>query len=266
MKILAGIPTRLRDTSGKIADVLAQVCDTVLVVSQGAKVYSNSSKVVVAEKDVNFGLVAARNAILRYAVDNNFDIVIQSDDDLKYSPEVVEALIREVLDNPTLGSIASSSRAYFNWNKEVGSNKNFVLSQCAPQLWASRTSILQEIGEWKLEYLEDREHGIRMWKAGYAIGLLHTSLNYTHNPFIARTSTNDEVGGQEKGMIRYERLSKAIAYMNEHHGDVVSIKQSPFGVKGRTFSTRYDWSKLLSYPVKRFEYSMGYEDAKGRRL
>jgi glycosyltransferase involved in cell wall biosynthesis len=263
MKILAGIPTRLRNTSGRIAEVLAQVCDTVLVVSQEATCFSSLQNVIIHEKDVNFGLVAARNYILDYAAHNNFDLVIQSDDDLKYTPEVVEAMIKEIVDNPTLGAIASSSRAYFNWDKALEPNKNFVLSPCSPQLWAARTEVLQEVGPWSLEYLEDREHGARMWKLGYAIASLHISMELTHNPFIARTSSIS--GGQDKET-RYDRLGEAIRTMNQLHGDIVALNQAPKGAGNRTFSSRYKWSEMIKFPVEKFGYALGYTDSRGRRL
>lgn len=267
MKILAGIPTRCRNTSGKIADILAEVCDEVLVVSQGADVICDSRKVTIVEKPKDgYGLVRARNYILEYAVENGYDIVIQSDDDLSFKSAIIEAMVKEVLDNPTLGAIASSSRAYFNWNKTVECTKNFLIAPCAAQLWASRTSILTEVGKWHLEFLEDREHGARMWKNGYAIGLLHISLDLTHNPFIARTSKSENSGGQEQGLVRYNRLKEAISIMDELHRDIVTIKQSEYGFEGRTFSTRYNWSNLLSYPILRFGYALGYEDSNGKRL
>lgn len=266
MKILAGIPTRLRNTSGKIADVLAEVCDEVLVVSQGADVICNSRKVSIEEKDVNYGLVNARNYILEYANIHGYDLVLQSDDDLAYKPETVEAMVNTLLKYPTLGAIASSSRAYFNWDKGLEPTREFVLSPCSPQLWVATVKVLNEVGPWKLEYLEDREHGARMWKLGYAIGTLHLDLKLAHNPFLARTSTSDEGGGQDKGRERYDRLGVAIAYMNAVHGDIVKIRQSEYGAKNRTFSSRYDWSKLLSYPISRFGYVLGYEDSRGRQL
>jgi hypothetical protein len=267
MKILAGIPTRLRNTSGKIADVLAEVCDQVLIVSQGAVIEAHNVKdnIYVTEKDVNFGLVAARNCILDYAVWNGFDIVIQSDDDLAFKADVAEALIKEVVDNPHLGAIASSSRAYFRWNEEVGSNKNWVLNSCPAQFWAARTEILTEVGKWKLEFLEDRDHGARMWKCGYPIALLHTTLAQTHNPFIARTQKSESSGGQEQGEIRQQRLQKAIDTLNEEHGDIVTAKIQPIG-SPRTFSTRYKWDRMIASVRERWHGSIGYSDEKGRSL
>jgi len=264
MKILAGIPTRLRSTSGKIADILAQAVDEVLIVSQGAQVNSGSSNVVVHEKDVNFGLVAARNYILSYAVKNNFDFVVQSDDDLSYTPHIIEYMLKEVWDNPTLGAIASSSRAYFNWDKDVECTKNFLLAPCSPQLWVARTSILEEVGEWTLEYLEDREHAARMWKLGYAIGMLHIDISLTHNPFIART--NISAGGQDKSIARKEKLRQAIEYMNKYHSNIVRLKIYEGKSAKRTFSSRYYWNNLLKFPIARFGYALKYEDSRGRIL
>lgn len=265
MRVLAGIPTRLRDTSGKIADVLAKVCDEVYVVSQGATVNSISSNVTVVEKDLNYGLVAARNEILRYANEKEYDIVVQSDDDLKYNPDVIEALVQEILENPLLGAIASSSRAYFRWNEGNITNQNWVLNPCAAQLWAARRSILNEVGEWELEFLEDRYHGAKMWTLGYPIGLLHTSLSQTHNPFIARTQKGESSGGQEQGVVRQQRLQKAIETLNRDFGNIVTATIQPIG-SSRTFSTRYRWDRLIQYVVDRWQYGVGYEDNRGRRM
>jgi glycosyltransferase involved in cell wall biosynthesis len=266
MKVLAGIPTRKRNTSGKIADVLAKVCDEVLVISQGATCIHTSNNVLVIERDENYGLVKARNEILKFAMTGGYDVVVQSDDDLSYKSEMVDALVHELMENPNLGAIASASRAYFNWDKDTECSKNFLLTPCAPQLWAARTDILRNVGFWDLEYLEDRDYGARMWKLGYAIGMLHKSIDLTHNPFIARTSESNAQGGQEKGESRYDNLGLAIQVMQRRHSDIMTIRQSEYGQKGRTFSTRYNWSKLLSFPVERFGLSMGYEDSKGRKL
>lgn len=266
MKILAGIPTRMRNTSGRIADVLAEVCDTVVVISQGATCNHTKPNVDVLEKDVNFGLVPARNAILDYALAGGYDVVLQSDDDLFYHPATVEVLIQELLDNPNVGTICSASRAYFNWSKEVGSNKNFVLSACAPQFWAARTEILRQVGYWTLPYLEDREFACRLWKLGYPTVQLHKTLDLAHNPFMSRTNDATKKGGQPEELEATDKhagLKKAIDYMNEHHPDVVKMKY--LGQHGRSFMTRYNWDAMIKCVLEKKHY-LGYEDQKGRIL
>lgn len=266
MKVLGGIPTRMRSSSGKIADTLAEVCDDVFVVSQSAICNYSKPNVTVLEYPQNFGLVPARNEILKFGKD--YDIIIQSDDDLSFTSELINELITVLIDNPTIGAICSISRAYWNWNKEVTSTKPFVLSPCTPQLWAARVSILKEVGPWTLPFLEDREHGCRMWRAGYACVQLHKGIRYTHNPFVARTNVEGKQtsGGQEEGVgeERHAGLKKAIEFMNANYSDLVSIKY--LGIKERTFSTRYNWNNLMKGVVKRFGLVLDYEDSKGRRL
>jgi hypothetical protein len=266
MKILAGIPTRLRTTSGIAADVLSTVCDEVLVVSQGAVCHSTAKNVVVHEKDVNFGMIPARNYILQYAIDNNFDLVFECDDDVKFPKSVMMIMIEILRSNPTLGAISSESRAYFNWNKDVECTRDFLLAPCPAQLWGMEVKKVKELGLLTVDYLEDREYGLRMWKNGYAVGQVHVSLDQTHNPFIARTMKQEKEGGQATGEKRYKALGEAISTVVSMYPDLVTLRQSEFGKGGRTFSTRYNWSKLLSYPINRFGYSLGYEDSKGRRL
>lgn len=273
MKILAGIPTRKRSTSGKIAQTLAEVADDVVIISQGAETwcdanYGRLDRIHVVEYPENFGLVPARNEILKFAVDGGYDYVIQSDDDIFFTSEIVELMVEIIQKYPTLGGLASEPRAYFNWNKDVECTLPFLLAPCTPQFWISRTEILTEVGPWSLPYLEDREHGCRLWKAGYPLGQLHVSLDYTHNPFIARTNTENKAveGGQEEqiGEEKHAGLKKAIEYMQEHHSDVMMIKY--MGLSGRSFMTRYDWNRLLEFPTKRFGKVLGYADSKGRFL
>lgn len=266
MKTLAGIPTRLRNTSGQIADQLTEVCDEVMVVSQGATVNSKQSNVTIVEKDVNFGLVPARNYILQYAIDHDFDLVIECDDDIKFSSNVVRAMKVVLEENPTLGSISSASRAYFNWDKDTSCSQNFILAPCPAQLWGMRVKTVKEIGLMEIDYLEDREYGLRMWRKGLPVGMLHINLELTHNPFVARTTKTESDGGQASGMKRYEALGKAIEELKSRYPDLITLKQSPFGVKGRTFSTRYNWARMLSYVVARSGYALNYYDSKGRRL
>lgn len=264
-KILGGIPTRGRSTSGRIADVLAEVCDEVVVISQGAVCNYTAENVVVLERDPNWGVVNARNAILDYAIDNNFDYMIESDDDISYPPETISAMLDEIIDDPHIGAISSASRAYFNWAKDTKPNKNYILSACATQLWAARTRIMKQVGYFSLPHLEDREHGCRMWKCGYPIVQLHIDISYAHNVFIPRTSKK-KYGGQEEKVgetDQYEDLKKSIDFMNKRHSDVVWMKF--LGLKGRSFQTRYNWETMLQYAILA-KNCLGYKDARGRYL
>jgi len=266
MRVLAGIPTRLRNTSGIAAEVLASVCDEVLVVSQGAVCSCHKENVTIHEEDINFGMIPARNSIFQYAINNNFDVVIQCDDDIKFTPSIVKFMIDCVCNDPTLGAISSESRAYYNWNKDVACTKDFLLAPCPAQLWGMEVKKIKELGLLSVDYLEDREYGLRMWSNGYAVGQLHISLKETHNPFIARTMKTESQGGQSTGATRYEALGKAISTVNELYPGLVTLRQSEFGMKGRTFSSRYNWNGMISKVVERFGHSLGYQDSKGRRL
>jgi hypothetical protein len=266
MKILAGIPTRLRSTSGIAADIMAGLCDEVLVVSQGATCHSTARNVIVHEKDVNFGLIPARNYILEYSIHNNFDYVFECDDDLKFSRDVLPLMLNILRDNPTLGAISSASRAYFNWDKDTECNKNFLLAPCPAQLWGMRVDIVNELGPMDVDYLEDREYGLRLWSNGYAVGMVHTTLADTHNPFVSRVMKSESDGGQATGAVRYEALGKAITTVVNRYPNLVTLRQSEFGAKGRTFSSRYNWARMLATVRERFGYSLDYKDSKGRRL
>lgn len=266
MKILSGIPTRKRSTSGKIADVLAEVSDEVIVISQGAICNHSKKNVKVIEKDENFGLVPARNFILDYAINNGFDMVLQSDDDLSFYAETPAAMIELLIDEPKIGTICSASRAYFNWSKDLFPNKNYVLAACAPQFWAARTSVLRQVGYWYLPYLEDREYACRMWKCGFPIVQMHIDISLAHNPFMSRNNDQTKQGGQDEGLGDEEKhagLKKAIDYMNSRHQDLVTMKY--LGIKGRSFQTRYNWDAMIQLAIQSGR-TLGYEDQRGRVL
>jgi len=270
VRILAGIPTRLRNTSGKIAQTLATVVDDVFVVSQGAEVWvdegTDLSKIHVQEYPENFGVIPARNEILRVAFQGDYDIVIQSDDDISFREATIRRMI-EILDEfPTIGAITSESRAYFNWNKDVRSTRPFLLTPCAAQLWAARVPIMREIGLMEVPYLEDREHGCRLWKSGYPVVELHETIDLAHNPFISRTNVSSKIGGQNEeheGDI-HSGLKAGIEEMNLRHGDIVNLKY--LGIRGRSFTSRYNWPRMIEYVDRRFGKILGYADSKGRVL
>jgi len=261
MRILGGIPSRLRHSSGKLADILAKVCDEVVIISQKATVECKSSNIVVIEKDVNFGICNARTAIDEYAIANGFDLIVESDDDLSYKPDLVESLVREIVNNPTLGSCGAFSRMYFNWNKKETSNKNFILYAGNACLWCARVSALQEVGRWNCECAEDLDHGLKMWQKGLAVASLKTTLSQTFSMVSCQTDTLLEGGYDRED--REQRMWKSLDTIGEDHANLVYIGA---GNGNRRFSTRYNWSVMTQKVVDRFGYALEYEDSKGRKL
>jgi len=270
-RVLSGIPTRKRSTSGKIAQILAQVSDDVFVVSQAAETYCDPSfpyldRIHVEEFPENFGVIPARNEILKRAHDGGYDFVVQSDDDVAFKVETIEAMITILRDNPSIGAVTSESRAYFNWSKDMESSQKFILAPCAAQLWAARVRIMDEIGPMEVPYLEDREHGCRLWKAGYAVVALHDTISLSHNPFISRTNVTGKQGGQQEthdGDL-HAGLKAAIDEMNRRHGDMLKLTYE--GAKGKSFRSRYNWNFMLKCVIDRFGYLLDYSDSRGRIL
>jgi hypothetical protein len=193
-------------------------------------------------------------------------IVVQSDDDVAFKPETIEAMLTILKENPTIGAVTSESRAYFNWNKDVTCTRNFIVTPCAAQLWAARVDIMEEIGPMEVPYLEDREHGCRLWKAGYAVVAVHDNIGICHNPFIARTNVEGKQGGQQEthGGDKHAGLKAGIEEMNRRHSDIVTLKY--MGLHGRSFMSRYKWPIMLKCVTDRFGYALDYEDSKGRKL
>jgi len=261
MKILGGVPTRLRSTGGAVADLLADVCDEVVVVSQGATVRCNKKNVSLLERPVDIGMKRARNTIFEYADHVGAEYIFQSDDDLKFKPSVLELMLDIMQEEPSLGSLSSCPRVYANWEKDIECTKNFLVFQCPTQLWVVRRQAIVETGMLDIDVLEDIELGLRMWKKGWVLGKLHAGIEFVHNPFINRIGKGDEQGGQPESL-RQRELPNSVKYIWDNHKDILST----FAVAtsgNRTYTARYNWSKMCEIAHNRWG-DIGYEDSKGR--
>ena len=259
--IFGGVPTRKRRTAGKIADELSQVCDKVVVLSQGSEVYCNSEGISIIERDENIGMMQARNELFQMATEYEADYIIQSDDDLSFKAHVLFKMVEIMESEPALGALSSCPRVYANWEKDIISSKPFLVFQCPTQLWVIRMKALEETGFLHLDVLEDIELGLRMWKKGWVLGKIHLGLDYVHNPFIARINKDEDSGGQP---VEYRRkmIPSSIKYMLDNHSDVVQSMGIP-NSKTRTYHARYDWYTMCSLAKERWG-TIGYQDSKGR--
>jgi hypothetical protein len=261
MKILGGVPTRKRKIGGQVADILAEVCEEVLVVSQGAEVVSHKSNVHIIEKPVDIGMKAARNTIFDYADEVGAEFIIQSDDDLKFRPSVLEKMIEIMLSEPSLGSLSSCPRVYHNWEKSVTSSKEWLVFQCPTQLWIVRNQAIHETGQLDIDVLEDIELGLRMWKQGWVLAKLHSDIEFTHNPVINRMGKGDDQGGQPESL-RKAQMPDSVEYIWNAHNDILRAF-SLSTAANRTYSARYDWGAMCDLAYNRWG-TIGYEDSKGR--
>jgi hypothetical protein len=263
MKILGAIPSKLRSTSGSIADALAAVCDEVMVVSQGATVSFKSQKVNVIEAGLDIGLKKARNIIAEYAIAKDFDITITSDDDLKFPQKVLDYIL-DIMQDTRIASASSCPRVYQNWNKEITSSKPYIVSTHPSQLYAIRTSVLEDIGQYRLETMEDIELGLRMWKYGFPSVRVHTpdDATMTHNPFIARSTKGNEKGGQTENDLKMH-LNPSIKYIRDTYPKFVTNCITN-AAKPYFYSFRYNWGEIMEVCRKRYGIRIGYYDSKLR--
>jgi hypothetical protein len=264
MKILAGIPTRLRSGSGPLAEILARVCDEVLVVSQGAtvKIQSEVNNINIIERDIDIGMKAARNTIFQYALDNGYDYCLQSDDDLKYSEAVVRNLIRIIANEPSLASISSCPRVYHNWEKDIVSSKDFTIFQCPTQLWIIRMEAIKEAGMLNIDVLEDIELGLRMWQFGWVLGKVHMTQDLTHNPVISRMGKGDNSGGQPESLRKF-MMPASCEYIYRHNSNLLRFFRTAREGSNRTYNAAYNWDAMCEKAKARWD-TIGYQDSKGR--
>src|SRR3972149_5065905 len=168
MKILAGIPTRRRSTAGKIADQLGPFADKVVVVSQGADVRVTRSDIKIIERP-ELGICAPRNFLADLAIQGNYDLLLQIDDDVNFSDEVIKAILRNFAKFPRLGAISSDYRAGAHWNESLKANKEFRISGVASQLWAVSVPALANVMDrfleppFHIDALEDIRFSVKLW-------------------------------------------------------------------------------------------------------
>lgn len=143
-KILAFIPTRERNTVHIPANILAPFVEKVVVMSKGADTTGLPDNSMVIEQSWT-GLHGVREVGDVMAYDEGFDYILQADDDIRFPPELVANLIQLMEDNPGLGACCSLSSVQYYWNREVQSNKHFLVAPFPSQLTLMRAKLVPEL-------------------------------------------------------------------------------------------------------------------------
>jgi GT2 family glycosyltransferase len=259
--IIAGIPTKRRATSVKVANQLAPVVDKVFIISQDADTSGEKpDNVIVYEYDPNIGLAKARNIIVDIAQYEKADFMIQSDDDITFKPFLIEKMIEVMTEFPDLGALSSVSRVLRSWNKSTCTCP-FMLHPYACQLYIMRMDVVNKIGMFTLGTMEDLEYSLRVWEIGYLVGRLHLDMKFTHNAFISRSTKTDSQGGQTISE-RSEILQDCLEYTCDKHSSLITYAKITDLEAGK-FSIRYNWEELLRVYHDKHQYdSLGYNDGK----
>ena len=266
MRIAGGILTRKRSSSGQIADVLSQVCDDVVVISSQATCSHSSRNVTVVEQESK-GEIGARNDIRNFAIDGDYDFLIMSDDDVMYKPSSLRRLVEVVDNNPNLGALALPDRVTHFYNSRVKSNKPFVLFHVLPMIWCARVSVLKEIGSFMVNYAADLDYCARLWKSGYAVGLLIEDIQETCTPMgVVNPSSRISHSGGLQDDSNETNLKRALAYISKNHSEVYRIERGYPGPGRNSYETIRNWPKMIKFCTDRFGLTMGYEDSSGRKL
>lgn len=273
MKILAGIPTRRRSTSGKIATQLAPYMDEILIVSQKAEVTSVPSNVHVTERP-ELGICAPRNYLAEWATKHaECDLLFQVDDDINFPDSVIENMIHIAAKYPQIGAISSDYRAGAHWSKELKSSTDFRIHGVASQLWAvsipALIAVMDSYDEpaFFIDALEDIRFSVKLWSLGYPVVRLHLGEKVTHSPFVARLSKTNEQGGQYIEE-RNASMEEAIEAMQPFcgSGQVLRFLKSNYkNPNDIRYRIGYNYAEMTIRSVNKHGY-MGYEDSKGRRF
>lgn len=261
-RVVAGIPTNLRSTSGRIADALASEVDEVIVVSQGAVVNARNSRVNVLEYPPNLGVGRARNIILDHCLTTNADFCVMSDDDLQFKPFVVHEILRLLEENYSLGIVGSIARTNRFWSKNSYSSKEYQLYGCPAQLFVLRMSAIREVGNMVLpEVMEDIELGLKLWDAGWAVARIDKE-NCEHNTNVPTFGKGDSQGGIPESRKR-SQIPVAVEYLLLRYSHLLRFLRA--GKGKRMHLIQYNWPVLCQKATDRWGY-IGYEDSRGRKI
>ena len=270
MKVLAGIPTRRRSTAGRAAMQVSTFVDKVVIVSQKAEITSIPSNGEVIERQ-ELGICAPRNFLADLAIQGNYDLLLQIDDDVNFSDEVIKAILRNFAKFPKLGAISSDYRAGAHWNESLKANKEFRISGVASQLWAVSVPALANVMDrfleppFHIDALEDIRFSVKLWHLGHPVVRLHMGEGVTHSPFVARLSKTNEQGGQYISE-RNASMEQAIEEMQPFCGHDQVLRflnvndKDPDNLKYRI---GYNYNEMTIRSINSHGY-MGYSDSKGR--
>jgi glycosyltransferase involved in cell wall biosynthesis len=274
MKIIAGIPTRNRKTAMKIAVQLREIADLVYIIGKDMEPMETEGEGIIwVEQSEETGLGYARNLIYRFALENDADYCLQSDDDLKFDNKVLHELVRLAEECPWAGAVTSAPHMYRVWNKDTTSNREWILTEFPKQLWMLKMSTIEDVFTplgflpFELNTMEDLCLGLRLWQHGYPTVQIWKAFEekFTHNPFIPRKSKTDAQGGQ----LISERESEfpiSVEYMSPIFvGNDNVLQNLKLISEGTRHYVRYNWPVMLRKAYARTG-ALGYKDSKNHQL
>lgn len=270
-KVIGGIPTHARTTAVPVAERMLSICDEVLIVAQCTELETENPKILIENRDTPCQL-DARNDIIQYAREAGADWVLVSDDDLSFKPELLQRLLDTAQHWPFIGGFCSQSSLYYYYSRKTqatiyGEPVDWYLTVHPSQLWLIRMETLNEIGDMRLEAMQDAEWGLRGWTAGWASARLHAGKDFVHQPIISRMNKTVDQGGQTPE-VRAREMPISINYMHTTYsgpgGVLKSMRLSKPGAK-RTHTTRFNWANMIANLQDRWG-EIGYEEYWGLTL
>jgi len=269
--VVAVIPTRERPTAGPIAEAIAPYVHKVLLIAHKAdlprQLAFDNIEVLPQKRP---GLRNARNIGLQVAADLGAQYVLFSDDDVVFKPELLPQLFDIAHACPQTAIVSSAPRAFFyqleikEEEKRKPGGHPFILSPIGRQLAVYRLKTVQEIGDFRLETMEDLEWGMRAWSAGWAVV---QAKKVDHGVSIPRLGPK-KYGGQPV-VERDEQMPKSCGYMQEQYavpgGVLKHLRMREVVKDGPAFSIAYNWPEMTRRVRERWG-EMGFADSRGREL
>jgi hypothetical protein len=275
MRALLGISTRDRDTSPRVFIPIAPLFEHILVVAQGdCGNFANIPPEVAAKLEVIYqapSLAASRNRIFQYALDNDYEVVVQSDDDIRLKLPAAEYMLQLILQEPSLGSVSVAQD--FLWvfgDRTITCSKPWLIAPWNGQFWGMRVETLRtelEPPYTRGEVLDDVDFGMRLWQRGLATVRLHRGRDDYCVAIMPRTTTGyrPRTGGQPLiDRIHYIR-STYKEVRQRWYPDFITKLEYRLVKEDVKIDIRYNWSNMIKTHIDRWG-NIGYEDSKGRKM
>lgn len=258
MKVLIGIPTRKRPFVLNLAKQLASYGDVVLAAEQDT--WTGYPQLHCEVLEVEHGLALARNTIFKRAIAGNYDVVVECDDDVKAAAKTLDNFFGKINELMPQGvaSVSSKARIYEFWDGPSRSNKDYEVIPRLQQLWAIRVDVVEKLGFFDLDTLEDVEYSLRLLAEGH-VPVQIASKGMIHGHAVQRNKA-EEMGGQSVAE-RLSLLDDAIDICNERYR-FAGIKRKGEG----SFSCKLDWKWIKEHLEISGGLGLGYEDKRGIKI
>ena len=281
MTLLCAIPTSGRSWAGKVVEIvesIPEINEIIIGAQNNAEVeYISNGKTTVFRRPPD-GVSGNRNFFCQYAIANEYDFLLQIDDDVRCPVEVVEHLISVATKYPWMGAMSSDSNWSQFYNHKIETNMDFRTEAHCGQLHLLNIEATKEaISSYKeppyddlRASVDDVYYGLKMWSLGYMCAKTNIKDRKGVYSAIQGAVKTEDKGGiistdRDKELFRAAKLfNKTFVLGDDSARDLVYFFKLYFDVKKGIYRQRQRFKYRTMQRNFRDRWGeIGYEDSRG---